>query len=196
MQEQLAARLGVSRQPIQQAMVLLKNDGLVEELGRRGLFVAPLDLNMMQQHYEIRAALDGLAARLAAERASISSTIAYNSNRIGQATLEAGTAAVNAADIKLMVQRDIEFHQFIYEVSGNPLLKTTTATHWRYLRRVMGDVVRLAEPGPSLWEQHRDILNAILEGDAPASESRAIQHVRLATERLTKVFSQKALNDD
>lgn len=42
-QEDLAARLGVSRQPVQQAMALLKNDGLVLEQGARGLYVAPLD---------------------------------------------------------------------------------------------------------------------------------------------------------
>ncbi|NIR59688.1 MAG: GntR family transcriptional regulator, partial [Gammaproteobacteria bacterium] len=52
-QEQLAERLGVSRQPIQQAIALLKADGLVEEAGKRGVRVTPLDATAMRHHYEI-----------------------------------------------------------------------------------------------------------------------------------------------
>ena len=69
-QKQLAERLGVSRQPVQQAMVLLKADELVENIGKRGLCVSGLDLGKMRQHYEIRALLDGFAARNACLRVS------------------------------------------------------------------------------------------------------------------------------
>ena len=62
-QEQFAERLDVSRQRIGQAMALLKADGLVEVAGRHGLRVAALDLALMRHDYDIRAALDGLAAR-------------------------------------------------------------------------------------------------------------------------------------
>ncbi len=67
-QARLAERYGISRQPIQQAMARLKADGMVEELGRRGLFVAPLDPVRMRDHYGVRAALDGWPARTAAQR--------------------------------------------------------------------------------------------------------------------------------
>ena len=59
-QEDLAGTLGVSRQPVQQAMLLLKNDGLVVESGGRGLFVAPIDRESMEHHYQIRLVLDQL----------------------------------------------------------------------------------------------------------------------------------------
>ena len=62
-QEQLAGQFGVSRQPVQQAMALLKADGLIEEVGKRGLRVSHLDIDTMHHHYEVRALLDGLAAR-------------------------------------------------------------------------------------------------------------------------------------
>ena len=71
-QEALADLLGVSRQPIQQALLLLRNDGVVQDAGRRGLLVPALDLEMMQHRYRIRAALDALAARLTAERCAAS----------------------------------------------------------------------------------------------------------------------------
>jgi DNA-binding transcriptional regulator YhcF (GntR family) len=71
-QEDLAARYDVSRQPIQQALLLLENDGIVLDAGRRGLIVAPLDLRMMRDRYQVRATLDALAALLAAQRCAAS----------------------------------------------------------------------------------------------------------------------------
>src|SRR6266852_139823 len=66
-QEDLAAALGVSRQPVLQALRLLKKDGFVSDAGRRGLRVAPLEAPAITQVYEVRAVLDGLAARRAAQ---------------------------------------------------------------------------------------------------------------------------------
>ena len=187
-QEQLAERLGVSRQPVQQAMALLKSDGLVQELGARGLYVAPLDVEVMRQHYEIRGALDMLAARLGAERAGCSSGIADEIARRGQEIMTAGTAAAAAGDVRLMVHHDVAFHKFLYDLSGNPLLAGTAEPHWRYLRRVMAEVLRYAEPGPRIWEQHRGILNAIVRGDAEAAMERAARHVSGAAEQLSCAF--------
>ncbi len=187
-QEDLAQRLGVSRQPIQQAMALLKNDGLVRELGARGLYVAPLDLDAMRQRYEIRGALDELAARRAATRARADRRVAAAIAGHGEEAMAEGLAAVAADDVTRMIGADVAFHRFVYEASGNPLLATTAEPHWRYLRRVMGDVLRVAEPGPAIWEQHRGILDAIVAGDAAAAAERAARHVRLAAERLEDAF--------
>ena len=65
-QEELAASLDVSRQPVLQALRLLKKDGFVIDAGRRGLMVSPLDAQVIADVYEVRAVLDGLAARRAA----------------------------------------------------------------------------------------------------------------------------------
>ena len=65
-QQELAARLNVSRQPVLQALRLLRKDGFVIDAGRRGLMVAPLDALRIEQTYQVRAVLDGLAAREAA----------------------------------------------------------------------------------------------------------------------------------
>ena len=67
-QEQVAERLNVSRQPVSHAPQLLKLQGLAVEHGRRGLSVAPIDPNRMDDLYQLRAVIDGLACRLAAER--------------------------------------------------------------------------------------------------------------------------------
>ena len=67
-QANLAATLGVSRQPVSHALQLLKRQRLVEEAGRKGLQVAPIDASVIRNLYQLRTALDGLATRLAAER--------------------------------------------------------------------------------------------------------------------------------
>jgi len=67
-QEELGRALGVSRQPISHALQLLKQQKLVEENGRRGLIVSGIDAERIRELYQVRTALDALAARLAAER--------------------------------------------------------------------------------------------------------------------------------
>ena len=69
-QEELADTMGVSRQPVSHAMVILERDGLVVDKGRKGKMVAPIDPDQILSLYQVRGALDGLAARLAAERIS------------------------------------------------------------------------------------------------------------------------------
>src|SRR3977135_55905 len=68
-QNELAERLGVSRQPVSHALHLLHRQGLVAESGRRGFEVTQFDPERIRQLYEVRGAIDALAARLAAGRA-------------------------------------------------------------------------------------------------------------------------------
>jgi DNA-binding GntR family transcriptional regulator len=190
-QEQLAARLGVSRQPVQQALLLLKSDGLLQDAGRRGLVVAPVDLGMMRHRYQIRATLDALAARLAAARCAAEPAFARATGQGGDQVVAEGLAAVAAGCVHAMVARDVAFHAFLYEASGNPLLEPTAQRHWRYLRRVMGEVLRRAEPPRAIWRQHREILDAVVAGDLEGSEALAIRHVEAAEARLRRALGQK-----
>ena len=80
--------------------------------------------------------LDGLAARLAAERGS------ERAKSEGQVYLDAGRAAVESGSLHDQIEADMRFHGFIDELSGNSLIGETTAPHWPYLRRVMGEVLR------------------------------------------------------
>lgn len=188
-QEQLAAVLGVSRQPVQQALALLKSEGLVVERGKRGLFVAPLDSATMRHRYEIRAALDGLAARRAAERCRADQSVADETARDGKNLIAAGHVAVAKGSIAAMVRCDVAFHDFISAASGNPLIAQTAALHWRQLKRIMGEVLRLAGPPATIWRQHETILAAIVAGDAARAEAEAVAHVWTAADRLDRVIA-------
>src|ERR1700744_4383509 len=120
-QDELARAYGVSRQPVQQALLLLRHRGMVREAPGRGLIVSPLDVEFSRNLYEVRAMLDGLAARLAAERG------ADRARDEGQAYLDAGHAAVESGSLHDQIEADMRFHGFIYDLSGNPLIGETTA---------------------------------------------------------------------
>lgn len=175
-QEQIAARFGVSRQPVQQAMVRLKADGMVEEAGRRGLWVTPLEPGLMRHHYDIRAVLDGLAARLAAERLRATPGLAAPFRDVAADRLAAGIRAAESGDVAEQVRQDLAFHNLIYDASGNPLLARTAEPHWRFLRRAMGEVLRRATLPQEIWRQHAGIVAAIAAADPEEAETAMLRH--------------------
>ena len=177
-QEGLAALFGVSRQPVLQALMLLKRQGFIVDAGRKGVMVAPLDPDHVRHLYEIRAALDGAAARAAAAR--MTATLAER----GLALLQAGQAAVASADTGRLIAADVDFHLFIYEASGNPLFGQTAAPHWRHLRRVMGAVLRDQASYEAVWREHAAILHALVARDGAQAEALVRAHADDAAARL------------
>lgn len=170
-QEQLAADFGVSRQPVQQALLLLRNQGILRDAPGRGLIVAPMDLDYVQNLYEIRAVLEGFACRKAAE------LNAERARKDGPALIEAGREAVRSGSIGRMIAADVKFHEFVYELAENPLISHATESNWIYMRRVMGEVLMRDERPRDIWNQHAQVLEAIMAGDADAAEQHTRQHV-------------------
>lgn len=175
-QEQIAQALGVSRQPVQQALLLLRNEGALRDAPGRGLLVAPLVADEVQHMYDMRAAIEGLAARLAAERS------AGRAAAQGPALIEAGRKAVAAGSVAKMVAADMRFHQFVYELSGNPLIAPAMAAHWTHTQRVMGEVLLRDETPRDIWGQHAAILEAIADGNAAQAEMLARTHITNAAQ--------------
>ena len=130
MQEDIAEQLAVSRQPVLQALRLLRKDGFVLDAPGRGVLVAPLDVTTLVQIYQVRSTLDALAAKLAAQAKAV-----LDSQLIIQ-----GRMAARSTDIKAMMTADAAFHNAIYVASGNPLIAQTAQTHWHHIRRAMGAV--------------------------------------------------------
>jgi len=191
-QEQLAERLGVSRQPVQQAMALLKADGMVEEVGRRGLWVTPLDADLMRHHYDIRATLDGLAARMAAARIAAALELGARFAQSAGDILERGEQAVANGDVAGQVRHDMALHTLIYDMSGNPLLARTAEPHWRFLRRAMGEVLRRATLPREIWRQHAEIVDAIAGGDTDRAETLMVDHDLAAAKTLRAALDAPA----
>jgi DNA-binding GntR family transcriptional regulator len=181
-QEDLAAAFDVSRQPVLQALRLLRKDGFVIDVGRRGLQVAPVDAQMISRIYEVRAVLDGLAARQAAHARA----------HIDPALVAAGRAAVAGTDIGAMINADLAFHNAIYAASGNPLIAETANHHWRHIRRAMGAVLQQARVRDSVWDEHRAMIEAIAAGDEARAEALARQHGEEAGRNLVTELGRQA----
>ena len=185
-QEQIAQALGVSRQPVQQALLLLRKQGLLKEAPGRGLIVTPLDPDQVAQMYDIRAVLEGLACRRAAEA---------NSQRAaseGPALIQAGRKAVASGSVPKMVAADMRFHEFIYALSGNPMIGPVLAVHWSTTQRVMGEVLLRDEEPRDIWDQHEAIVQAIARGDADGAEALARHHILGAAQYMVSRLRREA----
>ena len=173
-QEQIAQALGVSRQPVQQALMLLRKQGVLQDAPGRGLLVAPLDPEHVQHMYDIRAAIEGLAARRAAELG------AERAQKFGPPLIDAGRKAVASGSVARMVAADLKFHEFIYALSGNPLVAPAMAHHWTHTQRAMGEVLIKDETPRDIWDQHAAILDAVARGDPARAEALARRHITQA----------------
>jgi DNA-binding GntR family transcriptional regulator len=173
-QEQIAQELGVSRQPVQQALLLLRNKGVLRDAPGRGLIVAPLDLDHVLSMYEVRSVMEGLAFRKAAE------LNAERARKDGPALIQKGRKAVKSKSVAAMIAADREFHDFIYELSQNPLIAPTMQAQWTSTQRVMGEVLMRDEKPRDIWDQHEAMLAAVTNGDAASAEELARQHVMQA----------------
>jgi len=186
-QEQIAQVLGVSRQPVQQALALLRNKGVLRDAPGRGLVVASLDLDHVQSMYEVRAVLEGLAFRKAAE---------VNSERAreaGHRFIELGRKAVKGRSVPAMIDADRKFHDFIYELSENPLIAPTMQAQWTYTQRVMGEVLMRDERPRDIWDQHEALLAAVSDGHGAQAEKLARQHIsQAATFMIARLRQQES----
>ena len=168
-QDELAARLNVSRQPVVQALALLKVQGFVRDSGRRGVVVAPLDADFISHLYELRSALDGAACRGAARRGSAEAKL------WGPALIADGRAAFASGSVKRMVDADMRFHRLLYDLCGNPMIAETAALHWHHIRRLIGGYLQ-HYPMRDVWDEHQAILDAVIVGDPDRAEAAARHH--------------------
>lgn len=182
-QAELADSLGVSRQPVSHALHLLKRQGLVEEYGKKGLRVVPLDPEGVLQLYQVREAIDGLAARLAAARVAAGTARQAELDGL-RALLATGASFGASTPIPVLVRADTEFHRALYRLSGNPAIEEMTAPLWPHLMRSMAAVLRQPDYAGRVWrDEHAEILRHILSGNAPGAAAAARDHAAAAARR-------------
>jgi DNA-binding GntR family transcriptional regulator len=175
-QEQIAQVLGVSRQPVQQALLLLKNQGVLRDAAGRGLVVTSLDPQQVRHMYEIRAVIEGLAFRMAAENNP------ERAKKLGPALILNGRRSVKSRSVAQMIAADIKFHDFIYLLSENPLIAPSMEVQWTNTQRVMGEVLMRDETPRDIWNQHEALLEAVMAGDAMTAETMARHHITQAAD--------------
>lgn len=187
-QASVAERLKVSRQPINNALLVLKAQGFVREAGRRGLAVAPLDPKLFEAIYQFRSAVEPLAVTLATPRLTAAGI------ERGRALVRRGQAVLASGDSRALAQADMDFHAFIYELSGNSLIVETMRLNWQHLRRAMGEVLRHPDLSQKVWQEHAAIFAAMERGEANEAAARMREHVVSAYERVRPTLAPEAVS--
>ncbi len=130
-QVHVAAQFGVSRGPVRAALNKLEQEGLVRNVPHRGTFVAPLDKKTVSDLYNVRAALEGYAVRLAVERCTPEDVII-----LAQLVQETRDAA-RRGDTQEVIRLDFLIHKFFMELSDNTFLIQTWSTIKIHVQRVL-----------------------------------------------------------
>lgn len=176
---EIAASLKVSRGPVREAFRALEQSGLVRTEKNRGVFVRQLSLHEADEIYEVRAALDGLIGRLAAQRIR-----APQLQRLRE-IVKRMHAAGRARDVDAYFPLNLEFHELLGEAAGNAALLDN-------YRRVVDQLnlfrretlARNAEHIPVSTRDHEAIVNAVAKGDGEQAERLLFEHVIDSRERL------------
>lgn len=169
-ERELAARLGVSRTPIREALVRLEHEGLVDSVPRRGYFIARKSKAELLEIITVWAALESMAARL----------VALNAGDEGIASLRSIFATFDgdriAANLDEYSEANLRFHQRMIELSGNEALRHTAdgiLVHMRSIRhRTIGENHRFER---SIVD-HMHIIEAIERRDADLAERLVRDH--------------------
>ncbi|MEU4199011.1 GntR family transcriptional regulator [Streptomyces sp. NPDC045470] len=178
-ESELAGHLGVSRQPVREALQRLNTEGWVDLRPAQGAFVHEPTEEEADQLFTVRTLLEAEAARLAAA----------NAGSAGIAELEAlcdkGEQAVRDDAVETAVATNAEFHAKVMELAGNAVLAGLAAQVGRRVRWYYTPVAR--QRGKQSWAEHRELIAAITDRD----EARASAVMRAHTEHTRRTYHER-----
>ncbi|SHH32680.1 GntR family transcriptional regulator [Tepidibacter thalassicus] len=174
MEVQLAEQLGVSRTPVREAIRKLELEGLVVMLPRKGAYVADVSLKDIIEVLEIRGALEGLAASVAAERMT-----EEDLEKLELISYEFKKSLENK-DIEMMVQKDIELHDIIFNSTNNQKLIQINNSLREQVYRFRVTYISDYDTSKNLVKEHEDIIEAIYNRDSKLAMERAMAHIENA----------------
>lgn len=175
LQDHLAREMGVSRTPLVNALKRLAQEGLVDWVTRRGIYVKRFTKRQMVQLYEVREVLEGLSTRLAAPRIDREEV-----DRLAKMFRELDVTPTPAA-IREYIERDRYLHWRLVEIAGNEQLTRALESVSMMLFTWQDGLVR---PAAETIQEHFAILEALRRHDPVASEAAMRLHIRRSVDRL------------
>ncbi|MGI6553908.1 MAG: GntR family transcriptional regulator [Bacillota bacterium] len=174
MEVQLAEDMGVSRTPVREAIRKLELEGLVLMIPRKGAYVSGISSKDIADVFEVRAALESLAAGLAAER--ITEQELEDLNRF----MVEVTINAEIGDLEKVIKSDTDFHDQIYRASRNSRLVQIINNLRDRIQRFRS--ASLAHPGriKETLEEHKKLLEAISERNISVARALAQEHIENA----------------
>ena len=175
-QDDLAEKMGVSRQPVIQALRILSEHGILCPLGKKGLTVSSIDKGRLLNLLVVRSELDCLAARLAATRALNKNFNEGDHDQIEniKTLINKSLELVKGKNHTVLVRNDLEFHKLVRGLSGNEFIQSILEPHLLHHSRLF--YIMADGRNKEIWEQHQSIFQSILSGDPDKAEMLTKQH--------------------
>lgn len=184
LQVKLAEMLGISRTPIREALQLLEREGLVRSFGRQGVVVTPLSAKDVEETYDVREMLDGLAGRLAAEKISDAELLEL------QRSLDRMTAYAEKGDRRRWIETNQLFHDTIVRVAQNERLVQALAAVRTSLDLFAPSVWAQRDRGDLSNREHQKIYEALASRNPQEAERLARIHVQVVKQAVLEVWTK------
>ncbi len=177
-ESKLSEEFGISRTPIREALMQLELEGLVQSIPNKGVVVKGVSAKDVEDIYTIRKMIEGLAARWATEKAN------EEELKEMKEILELEEFYTLRNDIERLIELDSRFHELIFKASKSKPLMQTLKTFHQYVKRARN--ISMSTPGRAQksLEEHRAILQAIVDRDPERAERLTTEHVSNASKNL------------
>lgn len=183
----LAARLGISRTPVREALRQLESDGLVCHTPRIGTTIRQLDYAEISELYDMRAVLESTAARFAARAAS----------DVELDELQAIHAAMLSADTAdALYRHNQQFHNALHDAARNRFLVRSVAAIQKTLLILGPSTLQEDERAEAALNEHGAVLKALAERDAEAAEAAMRRHIQAAHRARLRQYRQRQPRSD
>jgi DNA-binding GntR family transcriptional regulator len=184
-QEDLAAQLGVSREPVREALLALQREGLVHARPNRSAIIAPVDRRLIADVYGFREAVESALVASLARRPGFDVAPL-------EALVARGHTAVRQSDLPALIDLDMSFHASLYEAAGNRVIVDVMSGQWAHIRRVMAMVLEQAGYRQRVWDEHEAIVRAIRARRGSSASAATARHIRGARKLLLSSLDAEA----
>lgn len=171
MELQLAAKLGVSRTPIREAIRMLEQEGLAVTIPRKGAEVAKMTEKDMRDVLQVREALDELAASIACEQMTAEQLDELKT------TMREFEECTKNGNVKKIAEADEKFHDIIYQATGNPKLVNIVSNLREQMYRYRIEYVKDEKNYPVLIREHKEIVEGLMAKDKAKVTAVMHRHV-------------------
>ncbi|MDP5346035.1 MAG: GntR family transcriptional regulator [Paracoccaceae bacterium] len=183
-ERQMAERLGISRTPVREALARLSQEGLIEVMPRKGVFVRRKTREEILEMVVTWAALESMAARLATVNATAAELVALR-----KFAMKHSSDAVRA-DIEEYSDANIKFHQSILNLSGCSLLRTTADSLFTHMQAVRRRAMGESDRARRSVADHMEIIEALTSRDADLAARRVLEHTMRLHDHISKTWTR------
>ena len=174
-QNKMAVQLGISKIPLIQALTSLNNEGLLEKFPRKGFYVKKFSSKEISDVFDVRIVLEKMSVSILTR--NVTSIVIKDLKNF----LKEFQQYCNNKNSKKYHEVDVRFHQYLIESSKNDLLKSIFENfNILLICYTRGSVLDFDES----YEQHKEIINAILKKDVSEAEFKIIEHIISIKEKI------------